>query len=252
MAEELGAPLQNPFNQIFAVSPQSRCFKVASWPKGLGFDTDKNTGLCIPFAWPAMSPMTLSRVPGTGFREIYERAAEAGKLLSHLVKLVHLIAPERQVDVVAHSLGARVALEASDAGARFDRMILLSGAETAKRACDVLAKVPDAQVFNFSTDVNAAYEALFAVSMPGSGRTLSKLPPLPNVVTAKLDRWDVRDALAQLGYPIAAPERRICHWSTYTARGALAFYSALLRQRKSLSIPLIESHLDVMARVRAA
>ena len=36
--------------------------------------------------------------------------------------------------------------------------------------------------------------------------------------------------LERLGHPLAAPQRRICHWSSYTRHGILRFYNALMRQ----------------------
>lgn len=247
-AAALGAPLKNPFLQIFSLTPRSSCHKVTSWPAGLGFDARPASGLCIPLGWSALSTATLGRVPASGFREIYDRAQEAGSALCRLVQLIRLLAPGRTVDVLAHSLGARVALEAIAQGACFGRVILLSGAETAAVAENALNSNHGADVFNITTRTNTFYEALFALSVPCEGRTLAQMTPTRNTINIMLDRWDVRDALARIGYPIAQPRRRMCHWSTYTAQGALAFYGALLRH-KTLTAARLSEHISMITRV---
>lgn len=250
-AADLGDATRNPLSEIFAPTPRSRCFKVVSWPAGLGFTSGPQAGLCIPFAWPALSPATLGRVPTSGFREIYERAGEAGAALARLVRLIHVIAPERAVDVVAHSLGARVALQAITHGARFDRVVFLSGAEGEAAARAVLDTAPGTDFFNVTTRANAFYDALFALSVPCSGKTLGRMQGPEHMVSIQMDRWPVRDALAQLGHPIAAPDRRMCHWSTYTAKGALRFYGSLLRERSTLTRERVADHIETISRVRA-
>jgi len=50
---------------------------------------------------------------------------------------------------------------------------------------------------------------------PGE-RTIGYGLSAPNAVTLQIDYPDTLDRLDRIGLPIGAPERRICHWSSYT------------------------------------
>jgi hypothetical protein len=52
----------------------------------------------------------------------------------------------------------------------------------------------------------------------------------------QIDCPDTVDYLSALIFPLAAPERRICHWSSYTRPGVLRVYNALLRDPERLCL----------------
>ena len=105
----------DPHRSLFAFVPSRDGRRIRSWPTGLGFAEDSGeSGLAIGFGWPAMErhlPNLLRRCR-TGFAIVYDRAEAIGEHLAALVRSVQRLAPGRPVDILAHSLGARVALAA--------------------------------------------------------------------------------------------------------------------------------------------
>lgn len=247
-ATELGAPLKDPFCQIFSTRPQHINDKVVSWPQGLG--AAQRGDLVIAFGWQALSGATLGRVPARGFQQIYERAGQTGQALKALVDQVRAVSPGREVGLLAHSLGARVALEAARLGAGIGRMVLMAGAETKDAAEATLTAAPTTEVLNVTPRTNAFYDRLFAWSIPCEGQTLANLTPRDNHMPLITDGWSTRDALAQLGYRIDLPDRRMCHWSYYSAPGLLGFYGDVLNG--TLRLRHLAVHLDVLEKVRTA
>jgi pimeloyl-ACP methyl ester carboxylesterase len=166
-------------------------------------------------------------------------AARAGSALAALVRTAG-----RPVDVVAHSLGARVALAAIaelPAGA-ISRAILISGAELRSRAAAVLATPGGraGEIVNVCSRENdlfdALYESFVAPHRPfdraigaGLGTTV------PNWLDLQLDAAEVRRGLGRLGFDIPAPDRRVCHWSGYLRSGTWPLYRALIEDRLPLA-----------------
>ena len=134
----------DPHRSLFAFRPAADHWKIRSWPRGLGLAEDAGeTGLGVGFAWPASASHLASLLARgrTGFAEVYDRAGACGAALAELVTLVQELAPGRPVDVLAHSLGARVALAAlPHLGRAPGRMILLGAAEFDARALEHLAR----------------------------------------------------------------------------------------------------------------
>ncbi|MGB0499103.1 MAG: alpha/beta fold hydrolase [Rubricella sp.] len=228
----------DPFRQIFADEPERGCRKVVSWTNGLrrgGAET------LIPFAWDALPRTPQKPVPARAFREVYARAERAGRMLAALVETIRHLAPERPVHVFGHSLGARVGLAAVRAGARFERMVLVAGAETAALTDQALDTGRIGTLYSVTSRANAAYDWLFSMSIPCQGRTIHRLEARPGFLPIDLSRADTRRALAALGHRIALPETRVCHWGVYTAPGALPFYGALLQDDEALAPAHFES-----------
>ncbi|MEM9199547.1 MAG: alpha/beta hydrolase [Pseudomonadota bacterium] len=143
-----GTPDHDPHRLLYAQAPARQSAKLASWTDGLGFGAGPETGLAIGFGWPARAAHlpSLVRLGHTGFAEVYARAGAAGAALAALIAQIAHLAPNRPIDILAHSLGARVALSAlprlgpAAAGA-VGRLILLGGAEYAGTARAALAKL---------------------------------------------------------------------------------------------------------------
>jgi pimeloyl-ACP methyl ester carboxylesterase len=180
------------------------------------------------------------------------RAADrAAADLAQLVLLLRRAAPDRPVDLIGHSLGARVilgALPQLPAGA-VGRMILMAGAEFVERAVDALSTPAgrSAEVVNIVSRENDVFDWLFETALAplGGYRALGGgLGHLPNAVDVQIDGRAARRGLARLGYRLAEPRLRVCHWSVYLRPGVFPLYRGLLHRRAHLSLDRLR---DAMA-----
>lgn len=234
----------DPHCTLFAAEPGAALGdpRVRSWPEGLGFlDDQGESGLCVGFAWPASAPFLGSLVTRgrTGFACVYERAgASAADRLAELVALLQRLAPGRPVDILAHSLGARVALAAlgrleTPAG----KLILLGAAELGARAAAFMQAAPEPpHVYNVTSRANDLYDLAFETFVPGRGRGERAVGAglgveMPTWVDLQLDRAEVTDWINGRGVPLGASSARLCHWDFYMREGALAAYQAILRRQ---------------------
>lgn len=233
----------DPEQSLYAPTPRHEGGRVRSWPTGLGFaDDDGETGVAIGFGWPADAPLLLSllRTWRNGFAHVYAAAADWAVQLAELIALVQELAPGRPVDVVAHSLGARVALAAlPHLGRAPGRMILLGAAEYETEALRCLAGVRgsrEPQIYNVTTRANDVYDLAFECFAPrpaGAGRALGAglAEPPAGWFDLQLDHPAVTAWINGQGIALSEPEERVCHWSFYTRPGAFAVYSAILRRQ---------------------
>ncbi|WP_168193078.1 alpha/beta hydrolase [Rhodophyticola sp. CCM32] len=213
------SPENSPHRHILSPRPDSSCWKAISWPRHLHLDRP-GAGLGIGFGWPAMG--RLARVAN--------RAFAAGAALAGAIRLTRDTRPDLQINILAHSLGARVALAALP---RLDpddvaRMILLSGAEYRSLAARAMAG-RRLQVLNVTSGENALFDGLF--------RTLVPAPQLfdrplaaglgqasPRWIDLAIDAGPDRAALTRLGFATRQPVTRVCHWSGYLRPGMFALY----------------------------
>jgi hypothetical protein len=226
-----------PHRHILSLNPRRDCYKAVSWPRGLGFkgQTDQE-GLAIGFAWPARGTIWGA----------YGRAAGAGKALAQLIETIGRLAPGRVVHILAHSLGARVALTALPhvKEPNLGRVILLSGADYGQTARTALHSPvgQKAEIINVTSRENDLFdfllERLVAPPVRGDWTLAHGMPEAANTLTLQLDHPDTLGVLRGAGFDIAPPGGRICHWSSYTRQGVLPLYRALLRRPESL--PLVQ------------
>ena len=100
-----GADGRDPHRLILAARAGHGRSRHVSWPRRLGFalpGSQPGRGLCIGFGWDS-----------TG--RLWHAAAEADAMAAMLARLIHLVRridPARRVDLIGHSLGARVILGA--------------------------------------------------------------------------------------------------------------------------------------------
>lgn len=214
-------PGTDPHGHILSFRPSADCWKAVSWPRHLHLDRP-DAGLGIGFGWRATGPLP----------RVAARAREAGLCLARTMAAIHARRPDAPVQVMAHSLGARVALSAlarAPEGA-VRRMILMSGAEYRDAARAALAAPGAAryEVLNVTSGENAPFDLLFRLAAPPprlTDRPLSAgLPELARWTDLPIDTAQGRAALARLGHRIAPPATRVCHWSGYMRPGLFAVY----------------------------
>ena len=153
--------------------------------------------------------------------------------------------------LMAHSLGARVALAAlAELPARHvDRLILMSGAEYRDLARATMAGPGGraVQVLNVTSGENAAFDVLFRLSVPAprlADWPLSAgLPGVPGWTDLRVDCPRHRAVLRRMGFPTRPPATRICHWSTYLRPGLFRLYRAISRPEGAELMPRLAKAL---------
>ncbi len=224
----------------FILSPTGQRGRTRSWPRRMGFGQRwAQSGLCIAFGWEA---------DGTLW-QAYKEAANASLALSQLILTVQSIHPG-PVSIIAHSLGARVALGALPhlPARAVARMVLLAGAEFQSTATAALETPAGrtTEVLNVTSRENDIYDFLFErllAPLSLRARSIGAGLALPNAVTLQIDCPAHRSALRALGYPTAEPARLMCHWSAYTRPGMFPFYRAFLRRPASLPLAILRHTL---------
>lgn len=243
------ATAPNPHDHIFSLSPPRGCWKAISWPRHLGFGRARpDEGLCIALGWEAR---------GSIWRA-WHSARDAGGALAELVALLRAEIPA-PVDMIAHSLGARVCLAAlrrAPAGS-VGRMVLMAAAEFRGTAATAMATPAGrtAEVLNITTRENDLFDAgiewMLRPPEPGD-RALGEGPRLANWLDIQVDAGPARAALERLGFRVPPPKRRVCHWAPYLRPGLMLFYAALLRDRQRLSLATLRRALPEAADPRWA
>ncbi len=228
---------RDPHRSLFALAPKSDHWKIKSWPRGLGFSDAPSTGLCIGFGWQGFG----ARADDTArhdFARAYQAAGRAGAALATLLDLIAEIAPARDVDLFAHSLGARVALSglARTVKGRIGRVILMGGAEYAHVAGDALQRRPRTPVYNVTARSNRLYDLLFQTFAPRQGpcgRTLGEGLDAPHShwVNLDFDTPGLARLLAARGQQIGPARSPVCHWGFYLRAGTMPLYRSILRER---------------------
>ena len=238
-----GDPIHCPHDHIFSTATKFKCNKALSWPRHLGLgQADPNEGVAIAFGWQARGKLKAAR----------DTSLQAAICLAQLISTIRSLAPNRPVNLLAHSLGAHLVLEAMRYLARNDlcRAILMNGATYQSHAMKCLASPAGrtCEVINVISRENAAYDRLFQWALPSD--IIGDLPvghgiPARNALSLRIDRPEVRKALETLGYPIAPEVHYHCHWSTYLRPGLFDFYRALIHDPNCLSFSRLEAMLDI-------
>ncbi|OAN79860.1 hypothetical protein A8B82_07450 [Sulfitobacter sp. EhC04] len=210
-----------------------------NWAAGLGLDRDKGP-LGLAVGWAAR---------GRLYR-VHDRAQRIGVELAKLLAGLHRAAPHRPIQIIAHSMGAEVALSALErtpAGA-IRRIVLLTGASFGQRAQAALDTPAGRQVevLNVTSRENDVFDFLFerliAPGQPDSA-ALGQGIAAPNVLNLQLDCPASLRGLAGLGLPIAPSRRPVCHYSSYRRPGAMALYARFLVTPDALPFDLLGSVL---------
>lgn len=218
-----------PHGSILSLDPAPEDRRAVSWPRHLGLDGTQ--GLGIALGWNARCDPWRAHL----------RAWQTGDALTEIVRQVQ-DRTGRGVQVIAHSMGARVALAALPLvePGQITRLILLAAAETRDRAQKALQTPAGraAEIINVTTRENDLFDACFEWGIhlgcrtsigQGLGRSL------PNWRDLWIDQPETLKVLAALGHPLSDPPRRICHWSPYLRPGTIALYRALIDGRISIA-----------------
>lgn len=222
-----GSATDDPHRGLFALTPDRESPRIVSWPRKLGI-TQQGEALAIGFGWAA----------GRNLWQAYDEARYAGVAMAALVRRLKTHAPGRPIQVIAHSLGARVlflALPHLRSG-DLSRVLLLSAAELGPVAQRQIACPAgrEAEFINVTSRSNRLFDLLFARAIAPFDPTAKALGTgLPDAQTnwldLPIDNARTRQVLRQLGLPIRPPRHRICHWSSYLTPGLFPFYRRLLR-----------------------
>ncbi len=225
---------RDPHRLILGLEPAPQKWGSVSWPRRLGLGGSK--GLGIAWGWEA----------GGTIWAAHRRAAASGRLLARVIARLRTAAPDRPVHIIAHSLGARVAFSALKSlnSGDVDRIVLLAAALSRKEARQASATPAgrQAEVINMHGAENWIFDTLLWLALPYSGRRL-----VPGGVTTErwidlsLDDHDVLDRLGRLGWRIAPPLARVCHWSGYLRPGVWTFHRALLVTRPQVPLSTLRA-----------
>lgn len=221
-----------PHELLFATPQPRGGRRRVSWPSRLGVGSAaRSPGVAIAFGWEGRGSI----------RRAYREAAQAGRAMACLVDRIKTIDPSRDVHVLAHSLGARVAMKAlAHLGpGDLSYLILMAAAEYRSAAAAALATPSGraAQVVHVTSRENDLYDCLleWLVRAETRGdRALGAHAAASNMRSVLIDDAATLAALRGLGFRIAPPARRICHWSPYLRAGVFRLYRALLTDTLSL------------------
>ena len=230
--------------------PQTRIFAAdhaGGWPVSLGLVTSGAVG--ITFGWPARGPL----------HRAFAAASRAGAELARIIGQIHRQAPQNPVHLIAHSLGAEVALTAlalAPKGA-IGRIILLTGASFQSHAEAALQSPAGrtAEIINVVSRENDLFDCLFEWLIPAPAplrKVLGQGIDAVNALTLQLDCPKTLAGLARFGSIIAPSQTRICRWSGYTRSGAMAFYAKCLLDPHSLPLAHLRAHLPATCAPRWA
>ena len=234
-----------PQRRLYGIEPSGcRALRpqAAGWAGQLGFrEQGHDDGLCIAFGWEGRTMKSGGRA--RSFARIYRDTPRTSEALADLIAVIAGARPDLQVDLFAHSLGARLALGllGQDGTLPVNRLILMGAAEFTTIAQAALDTAPGAEVFHLLSRANDVFDRLFQLSAPKpalQARTLGEAG-----LGRRHRRWlDIQLDLPELSGWMAARGHRlerdepISHWHFYTDPGAMSLYRAILRQREAHGI----------------
>lgn len=241
-----GVKGRDPHDQILSADGQP-ARGLPSWPRHLGLG-DGADQLMIAFGWPAGGTLWTAR----------RQAIAAGRALAMLVDDIGRLSPGRAVSVMAHSLGARVLLAAFDtlpAGSIWRALLLFPATfhfETERALRTPAART--CEIVNVTSSENRFFDLAHALLTYGAlGRPLGRGlgATRPGWIDLRIDCSATLRGLGELGFRIAPPQRKVCHWSSYMRPGIFSLYRALIAVPGALSLASIEQSCQPSPHLRA-
>lgn len=231
----------SPHSTILALKPRPDRTDDVLWPRHLGFGTGReDEGLAIAFGWRARGNIWRAQ----------RSARSAGRHLALVVREIRRVNPLRPIHFVTHSMGSEVALEALEnlPANSVDRVIALTGASYVSRAKAALLSPAGKTVefFNIISRENDLFDFMFEClteAPVASDRALGAGVDAANAVNIQIDCARSLWHIASFGGHVAAPTRRVCHWSGYTRPGAMAFCSLLMRKPHRIPLDTLQDIL---------
>lgn len=220
-------PCANPHTLLYANQTDPKLPKrQKSWPTALGFrGLYEDPGLCIALGWPARGRLA----------DAYDRAGQVGLALADLLTALAALLPGHPIKLLAHSLGARVALCCLNAlnAPHVAQAILLAPAEFKSVAERMLANpaTQNTEILQISPKENRLFDTILVHSLrrKACGTALGQSPPAaPNWLSLNLDTASELKQLASLGHAVSPRGAPICHWSAYLRGGLMELYTELL------------------------
>ncbi|WP_322895114.1 MULTISPECIES: alpha/beta hydrolase [unclassified Yoonia] len=229
-------PLRDPFQQIFALHPASQSKRIVSWPRRLGLRGANALG--IGYGW---------RARGTLW-QAHRRAGRTAAPLAHLIRRIKDVDPARPIHLIAHSLGARVALHAVTLlpAASVNRIILITAAAFECELTRAMASPAgqQAEFINIRSRANTLFDILLRLALPHWGKTLGRgRLQARNLLDLCIDNGHSRRVLTKAGFAFAEKTAPICHWSGYLRRDACALYRAMLHRPDTTPLPYLQNLL---------
>ena len=226
----------DPQKQIFALNPAQGAKRPASWRRRLLLQDNK--GLAIGFGWHARGTIW----------QAHRQAIRASHDLAQLISRLKAKDANRKIHIVAHSLGARVAVQALQALApnTIGQIILIAAAlfEQELTAGLHCAAGQRAEFINVRSRANTAFDLMLRAAFPHWGRTIgSGRINAANLLDAVIDSRHTSDVLQGLGFGSDTARAPICHWSGYLRQDACNLYQSLLHQPEETPLRYLQSLL---------
>lgn len=228
---------RDPQRHIFALNPAQGAKRPASWPRRLRLQGNK--GLAIGFGWHACGTIW----------QAHHQASQAGHDLAQLISRLQAKDINRNIHIVAHSLGARVAVQALQylAPNTIGRVILIAAALFEKELQDGLhcAAGRQAEFINVRSRANTAFDLMLRMAFPLWGRTVgSGRVTAANLLDVAIDSSHTADVLKRLCFGSTKAGATICHWSGYLRQDACNLYQSLLHQPEQTPLRYLQSLLQ--------
>lgn len=264
------AETENPHGRLFHFKNRDEEHEqeehTTGWPLHLGFSpTDSGeSGLAVAFGWSsgagkANISETIAVLAQSVYRPAFENATKTAWSLVNVIRGLVLALGDRPnpIDIVCHSLGTRVVVQAltqaADLGVdvvtkRIGRVILLGGAEYSADARTMLDSVipdgpsADFTCYNVMCSVDWVLKRLGTTSGPRedavigfNGLPVQSGEPWLNL---QIDRDNLQRWFADHGVSVEGnrPGDFKNHWYYFTNRRNMAFYRDALRSRGSWTL----------------
>lgn len=234
-----GSARRDPHETIYAERDTAGEWQAKSWFNGFAQTSIARAGgLLIGFGWNARSAHALA---GPAIAQTYARAGPEARQLAKLINMIHNADPTRRVDIIAHSLGARVCLGslANLKAANVGRIIMLGAAEYGAIALNAISSraARHTQIYNIVARQNAVHDWVFDANAPRPGALDHSIGinfpfASSNWVDVIIDDARTQQKLCNTGIVVKTQGKVICPHSFHLDPSVFEFYDAILSRKK--------------------